>query len=63
MEKAKTRFARRPSGSESLPENEAEFERQKAREVERQQRKEEYERLGLGEKTKLGDPAGGFKFQ
>ncbi|KAK4635181.1 hypothetical protein CLAFUW4_01427 [Fulvia fulva] len=50
------------SGSEKLPNDESDFERAKAKELEKQRRKEEYERLGLGERTKFGQPgAGSFK--
>ena len=51
-------MSRSPSGSEALPGNELEFERQRAKAVKKQQRKEEYERLGLGDKTKFGTPGG-----
>lgn len=56
MEKAKSKLGRRPSDAESLASNEEEYERQKAKAIERQRRKEEYERLGLGDKTKFGMP-------
>ncbi|TKA31816.1 hypothetical protein B0A50_01895 [Salinomyces thailandicus] len=62
MEKAKAKLSRRPSGSEALPNDEKDFEKQEARAVEKQKRKEEYERLGLAEQTKYGmGGAGGWK--
>lgn len=62
MDKAKSKLSRRPSGAETLPDDEQDFERQKAKEVEKQRRKEEYERLGLEDRTKFGMPgAGGWK--
>ncbi|RMY74614.1 hypothetical protein D0863_03133 [Hortaea werneckii] len=63
MEKAKARLSRsKPSNSESLPDDEADFEKQKAKDVEKQKRKEEYERLGLKEQTTFGlSGAGGWK--
>ncbi|KAI7087315.1 hypothetical protein KC356_g4276 [Hortaea werneckii] len=63
MEKAKAKLSRsKPSNSESLPDNEADFEKQKAKDVEKQKRKEEYERLGLKEQTTFGlNGAGGWK--
>ena len=59
MDKAKSKLGRRPSGAEALADDEADFERRKAKEVEKQRRKEEYERLGLGERTKFGMPGVG----
>lgn len=62
MEKAKSKLGRRPSGADVLPDDEQDFERQKAKAIEKQRRKEEYERLGLGDRTKFGMPgAGGWK--
>ena len=61
MDKAKSKLGRRPSGSEALPNDERDFERQKAREVEKQRRKEDYERLGLDDRVKFGmKGAGGW---
>lgn len=62
MEKARSKVGRSPAGVEALPGNEAEFEREHAKAVKKQQRKEEYERLGLGERTKFGTP-GGMSFR
>ena len=59
MGKAKSRLSRRPSGAEALPDDEEDFERQKAKAIEKQRRKEEYERLGLGDRTKFGFPGAG----
>ena len=42
MGKAKSRLSRRPSGAEALPDDEEDFERQKAKAIEKQRRKEEY---------------------
>jgi hypothetical protein len=63
MDKARSKLGRRPSGAESLAADEAEFERQKAKEIEKQRRKEEYERLGLGDRTKFGMPGGAGGWQ
>lgn len=60
MDKAKNKLGRSTRGTESLPNDELDFERQRAKTLEKQQRKEEYERLGLSEKTKYG--SGGFSF-
>ena len=61
MDKAKSKLGRRPSGSQALPNDEQDFERQKAREVEKQRRKEDYERLGLDDRVKFGmKGAGGW---
>lgn len=61
MEKAKSKFVRRPAGSESLPGSAEDFERQKAKEVEKGRRQAEYERLKLREQTIFGmKGAGGF---
>lgn len=60
--KAKAKMSRSPSGAEELPDDEGDFERQKAKEVEKQKRKDDYERLGLGDRTKYGvSGAGGWK--
>jgi len=59
MDKAKQKLGRKPSGADALPDSEEDFERQKAKAVEKQKRKEEYERLGLGDKTKFGMPGSG----
>lgn len=62
MAKAKAKLSRRPSGAEALPDNEQEFERQKAKDLEKQKRKKEYERFGLDKTTKFGmSGAGGWK--
>lgn len=58
MDKAKSKLGRSPSGVEALPNDELDYERQRAKAVEKQRRKEEYERLGLSEKTKYGMPGG-----
>lgn len=50
MDRAKSKM----TGGERIADNESEFERLKAKEVEKQRRKEEYERLGLGDRTKYG---------
>lgn len=63
MDKARSKLGRRPSGAESLASDDAEFERQKAKEVEKQRRKADYERLGLGDKTKFGMPGGAGGWQ
>jgi len=54
VEKAKARFGRKPRGAERLPDDEADFEEQKENESEQENRKEEYERLHLSDRTKLG---------
>lgn len=59
LDMAKSKLNRRPSNAETLPGNERDFERSKAKEVKKEKRKEEYERLGLGEKTKMGTPGAG----
>ena len=51
--------AKMSGGSEKLPNDEGDFERAKAKELEKQRRKEEYERLGLGDRTKFGTPGAG----
>src|ERR1700761_6087605 len=56
MDKARSKLGRGPIGAEMLPNDEEDFEQQKAKEIEKQRRKEEYERLGLGERTKFGSP-------
>lgn len=62
MDKAKAKLSRTPSGAEELTDDQEDFERQKAKEVEKQKRKEEYERLSLGDRTKYGvSGAGGWK--
>ncbi|KAK4957305.1 hypothetical protein LTR10_005267 [Elasticomyces elasticus] len=59
--KAKAKLSRHPGGAEALADDEEDFQRQKAKEVEKQKRKEEYERLGLGDRTKYGmGGAGGW---
>lgn len=50
MDKAKSKM----SGGERLANDENEFEKLKAKEVEKERRKEEYEKLGLGDRTKFG---------
>ena len=62
MDKAKSKLGRRPSNAETLPDDEEDFERQRAKAIEKQRRKEEYERLGLAEQTKFGMAgAGGWR--
>lgn len=58
MEKAKSKLGRSPAGAEALPSDELEYERQRAKAVEKQRRKEEYERMGLSDRTKYGMPGG-----
>lgn len=41
-------------GCTAIPDSEQEFERQKAVEVEKEDRRAEYERLGLEDRTKFG---------
>ena len=60
MSKAKAKLTRAPSGSEALPDDEADFERQKAKEVVKQKRQEDYERLDLEKKTKFGMGGGNW---
>lgn len=55
MDKARAKF----TGSEKLSNNENDFERAKAKEIEKQRRKEEYEKLGLADITKFGRPGAG----
>lgn len=65
LDKAKAKLSRKPSGVDNLPDDEEDFERQKAKETEKQKRREEYERLGLGDRTKYGmggNPWGGYRF-
>lgn len=50
MDKAKSKI----NGRERLSDDADDFEKSKAKEVEKQKKKEEYERLGLGDKTKFG---------
>lgn len=57
MDKARSKVGSR-SGSEVLANDELEYERQRAKAAEKQRRKEEYERLGLKDKTKFGQPGG-----
>lgn len=49
---------RKACGEERLAGDEGEFARMKAKEIEKQKRREEYERLDLGERTKLGTKVG-----
>lgn len=59
MDKAKAKLGR--SGSEVLASDEEEFEKMKAKEVKKEERQREYERLGLSDQTKMGmKGAGGF---
>lgn len=59
VDKAKAKLSR--GGSEVLAGDEEEFEKMKAKEVKKEERQREYERLGLGEQTKMGmKGAGGF---
>lgn len=59
VDKAKAKL--RGSGSEMLAGDEEEFQKMKAKEVKKEERQKEYERLGLGEQTKMGmKGAGGF---
>lgn len=61
MDKAKSKLGSRSSRVESLPDDDADFERQKAKEMEKYRRKAEYERLELREKTIFGmKGAGGW---
>lgn len=61
VDKAKAKLVRRPDGTVSLPNDEKDFERRRTKETEKQKRKEEYESLGLGERTKFGmKGAGGW---
>lgn len=55
MDKAKAKL----SGSERLPNDEREYQRMQAKEIEKQRRREDYERLGLEERTKFGTPGAG----
>lgn len=49
------------SGGEKLASSETDFEKEKAKAIEKQKRKEEYEKLGLEMRTKYGLPrAGGW---
>ena len=59
MDKARSKLGGRPSGAEALPDDEQDFERQKAKAIEKQRRKDEYERLGLGDRTTFGMPGSG----
>lgn len=59
MEKAISKISRKPSGAKSLPQDEADFERQKAKEIDKLKRAEEYERLALADRTKFGLPGAG----
>lgn len=58
MDKARSKFGRSPAGAEPLAKDELEYERQRAKAAEKQQRKEDYERLQLGKQTKYGMPGG-----
>ncbi|KAK5131761.1 hypothetical protein LTR08_000592 [Meristemomyces frigidus] len=59
IDKAKAKLSRHPSGAEALPEDEEDFERQKAKDVEKQKRNQDYKRLGLADKTKYGTAGAG----
>nr|POF26094.1 hypothetical protein CFP56_22242 [Quercus suber] len=54
LAKARAKLSRHPSGAESLAGGEEEYERLKAKAIEKQKRRDEYERLGLGDRTKFG---------
>jgi len=59
VDKAKAKLRR--NGSETLAGDEEEFEKMRAKEAKKEERRREYERLGLGEQTKMGmKGAGGF---
>lgn len=58
MDKAKSKLGRSPSGAEALAGDEKEFERQKAKAVEKKRRREEFERLCLEDRTKYGSLGG-----
>lgn len=58
MDKARSKFGRSHSGADALPSDELEYERQRAKAMEKQRRKEEYERLELDKQTKYGMPGG-----
>ena len=61
MDKARSKLGRQPSDSVSIASSEDDFQKQKAKAIEKQRRKEEYERLGLGDRTKYGmGGSGGF---
>ena len=53
LDKAKSKLSGRPSDAESLASNDDEYRRQKAKAIEKQCRKDEYERL---EKTEFRMP-------
>ena len=59
IDKAKTKLSRRPSDSEALPESEEDFQKQKAKDVKKEKRMADYERLGLAEKTRYGTAGAG----
>lgn len=59
IDKAKAKVSKREG--QSLPDDEEDFEKQRAKEVKKEQRKADYERLGLDERVKFGTlGAGGF---
>lgn len=55
MDKARAKM----SGSERLPNDERDFEKEQRKAIERQKNKEAYERLRLGERTIYGMPGAG----
>jgi hypothetical protein len=54
MEKVKAKLSRSSSGAELLADDEKQFEKMKSKEAKKEQRKAEYERLGLGTQTVYG---------
>lgn len=61
VDKAKSKLSRRTHGAEILPDDEQDFEHQKAKAIEKQRREEEYERLKLKDRTVFGmGGSGGF---
>lgn len=56
MDKAKNKLGGSRSGAKTLPSDELEYERQRAKAEEKQRRQEEYERLGLKDRTLYGMP-------
>jgi hypothetical protein len=58
VDKAKAKLSRSPAGAEVLADDDEQFEKMKKKEVKKEQRKEEYERLNLGDQTKFGMKGG-----
>jgi len=52
--KAKAKLSRSPAGAEMLANDNEQFEKMKEKEIKKEQKKEEYERLGLGNRTMYG---------